>query len=79
METSRKQPITTEGGFKLYPLLVKDPSVIDLVELINEPDFHEPEDDDDAGALLGWLFWALLIVTCGATLYLMGLVVGSGN
>ena len=68
------------GLYKLYPLLVKDPSIIDLIEIINDESFTEPEpDDDDASALLSWCFWALLIVTPLVMLYLLGLMVGSGN
>jgi hypothetical protein len=79
---NRQNPITNEGGIKLYPLLVKDESVIDLIELINDESFHEPPtepDDDDASTLLSWCFWALLIVTPLGMLYLLGLTVGSGN
>ncbi len=78
---TNSNPITTDRGWKVYPLLVKDPSIIDLVELINDPDFQEPpaENDDDASALLSWCFWAVLICTPLGMLYLLGLTMGSGN
>ena len=77
---NRQNHITNEGGIKLYPLLVKDESVIDLIELINDESFAEPEPDDDgASTMLSWCFWAVLLITPLVSLYLMGLTVGSGN
>lgn len=73
--------ITNQNGYKLYPLLVKDPSIIDLVEIINDPEFQaEPQpDDDDASAILGWALFGVLVATPLVSLFLIGLFFGSGN
>lgn len=80
MENVNPEIITNGTGRKLRPLDVAKPEDYKLIFLPPEAEIHEPEpDDDDASAVLGWAFWALLVVLPMIALYLMGLTVGSGN
>jgi len=68
--------ITLSNGCQLRPLVVKDPSVIELIEAIAaEP----PQRQSDAAELLSWLLWAALCALPLVCLYLLGLFIGSGR
>jgi hypothetical protein len=67
-----------ENGRKLRPLDVADPEDYKLIFLTPEMEVREvPE--SDATACLSWCFWAVLMAAPFVCLYLLGLIVGSGN